>query len=82
MKTPEQELFNTLSKYMKDMASYSYTMDKIIEYIENKNLTNETAKARMIMNDLRTAKNYLEQNKIPLAIDRYKFVKNTLLTIK
>ena len=74
-------LEKTLVSYVKWETSFSYTQDIVTDYIEKKNLKNETLKIRMIMNDLWWAKTTLENWNISLAKKNLEFIKNTLLYI-
>lgn len=74
-------LEKTLVSYVKWETSFSYTQDIVTDYIEKKNLKNETLKIRMIMNDLWWTKTTLENWNISLAKKNLEFVKHTLLYI-
>ena len=82
MKNLPTNLEKTLVSYIKWETSFSYTQDIVTDYIEKKNLKNETLKIRMIMNDLWWTKTTLENWNISLAKKNLEFVKHTLLYIK
>ena len=82
MKNLPTNLEKTLVSYVKWETSFSYTQDIVTDYIEKKNLKNETLKIRMIMNDLWWTKTTLENWNISLAKKNLEFVKHTLLYIK
>lgn len=54
MKKLPHELEKQIADYFKGLCSYSYLQEKITDYIERKNLKNETMKINMLMNDART----------------------------
>ena len=81
MKKLPNNLEKTLVSYVKWETSYSYMQDIVTNYIEKKNLKNETLKINMIMNDLRWVKTTLENWNVTQAKENLEFVKNTLLYI-
>lgn len=82
MKKLPQELEKNIANYFKGLCSYSYLQEKITDYIEKKNLKNETMKINMVMNDARTGKTMLENWNIEQAQNMLDFIKHTLLFIK
>lgn len=81
MKKLPIELEKSLTYYLCWDLAYCKMQDIITDYIENKNLNNETAKIRMIMNDLRCTKRLIETWKTKKAKSDLNFIKNLLLTI-
>lgn len=81
MKTLPNGLEKSLIYYLSWSIAYCKMQDIITNYIESKNLDNETAKIKMIMNDLRCTKRLIETWKVKEAKSDLNFIKNLLLTI-
>lgn len=79
MKELPKDLKLALRNYCQNQCNYTYTYDKIIDYIEPKNLKNETLKAKMIMNDLFICRCFVEKHQREQAKKQLDFIKNTLL---
>ena len=77
-----KELTRVLTSYVIWNASFSYVYDAVTDYIERKNLKNETMKIKMITDDLRMARQMAEKWDYGHADDQLAFVKRTLLFIK
>ena len=77
-----KDLTKALTSYVIWNASFSYIYDEITDYIEKKNLKNETMKIKMIANDLWMARQMADNWEYGHADDQLAFVKRTLLYIK